>query len=335
MVTIKMIAQRCGLSTAAVSRALNHLPGVSVENADRVRQIAKEMGYFPNEAARTLKTNRTKNIGVLYRNLFGHEFFSLMLEGIHQEAIRQGYELIFLSNATEMPYVDYARQRQCAGVIIVQSLFDQDSVTALVESELPTVALEESYTGITNIVSDNVEAMQEIIHYLHDELGHSRIAFIHGEVGQVTNERIAGFYRGCRNCGITVPDEYLRAAKFRTPYISGDITRELLALPKPPTCILYPDDISCLGGMTEIDRQGLRIPEAIGVLGFDGIALSRVVRPQLTTYVQDAIQMGTRATQEVINAIEEPRFYVPRTINLKGKLQYGGTVRSLKGGNPK
>ena len=334
MVTIKMIAQRCGLSTAAVSRALNHLPGVSVENADRVRQIAKEMGYFPNEAARTLKTNRTKNIGVLYRNLFGHEFFSLMLEGIHQEAIRQGYELIFLSNATEMPYVDYARQRQCAGVIIVQSLFDQDSVTALVESELPTVALEESYTGITNIVSDNVEAMQEIIHYLHDELGHSRIAFIHGEVGQVTNERIAGFYRGCRNCGITVPDEYLRAAKFRTPYISGDITRELLALPKPPTCILYPDDISCLGGMTEIDRQGLRIPEDIGVFGFDGIALSRVVRPQQTTNEQEAIQMGTRATQEVINAIEEPRFYVPRTINLKGKLQYGGTVRSLKGGNP-
>ena len=334
MVTIKMIAQRCGLSTAAVSRALNRLPGVSAENAERVRQIAKEMGYFPNEAARTLKTNRTKNIGVLYRNLFGHEFFSLMLEGIHQEAIRQGYELIFLSNATEMPYVDYARQRQCAGVIIVQSLFDQDSVTALVESELPTVALEESYTGITNIVSDNVEAMQEIIHYLHDELGHSRIAFIHGEVGQVTNERIAGYYRGCRDCGITVPDEYLRAAKFRTPYISGDITRELLALPKPPTCILYPDDISCLGGMTEIDRQGLRIPEDIGVIGFDGIALSRVVRPQLTTYVQDAIQMGTRATQEVINAIEEPRFYVPRTINLKGKLQYGGTVRSLKGGNP-
>ena len=72
MVTIKMIAQRCGLSTAAVSRALNHLPGVSAENAERVRQIAKEMGYFPNVAARTLKTNRTKNIGVLYRNLFGH-----------------------------------------------------------------------------------------------------------------------------------------------------------------------------------------------------------------------------------------------------------------------
>ena len=335
MVTIKMIAQRCGLSTAAVSRALNHLPGISAENAEHVRQIAKEMGYFPNVAARTLKTNRTKSIGVLYRNLFGHEFFSLVLEGIHQEAIRQGYELVFLSNATDMPYIDYARQRQCAGVIIVQSLFDHDNVMMLMESELPTVALEETHSNVTNITSNNVEAMQEIIHYLHDELGHSRIAFIHGEVGQVTNERIAGFYRGCRDCGITVPDEYLRAAQFRTPYISGDITRELLALPKPPTCILYPDDISCLGGMTEIDRQGLRIPEDIGVFGFDGIALSRAIRPQLTTYVQDAVLMGTLAAQEVINAIEEPRFYVPRTINIKGQLQYGGTVRSLKGGDRK
>ena len=83
--------------------------------------------------------------------------------------------------------------------------------------------------------------------------------------------------------------------------------------------------------MTEIDRQGLRIPEDIGVFGFDGVALSRVVRPQLTTYVQDAVQMGARATQEVINAIEEPRFYVPRTISIKGELQRGGTVRSLKG----
>ena len=331
MVTIKMIAQRCGLSTAAVSRALNRLPGVSEANAERIRQIAKEMGYYPNVAARTLKTNRTRSIGVLYRNLFGHEFFSLVLEGLHVEALRQGYELVFLSNATDMTYIDYARQRQCAGVIIVQSLFDQENVMTLVESDLPTVSIEDAYPGITTITSDNVEAVEEIIHYLHNELGHSRIAFIHGENGQSTTERIAGFYRGCRDCGIAVPEEYLRVAKFRTPYISGDVTRELLALPNPPTCILYPDDISCLGGITEIERLGMRVPDDIGVFGFDGVTLSRAVRPQLTTYVQDAQQLGARAMQEIIDAIETPRFYVPRTISIKGKLQHGGTVRSLKG----
>lgn len=331
MVTIKMIAQRCGLSTAAVSRALNHLPGVSAENAERVRQVAKEMGYYPNVAARTLKTNRTRSIGVLYHNLFGHEFFSLVLEGIQQEAIRQGYELVFLSNTTDMPFVEYARQRQYAGVIVVQSLFDHDHAIALAKSDLPAVSIEDALPGLSTICSDNVEAMEAIIRYLHDDMGHSRIAFIHGEDCQVTSERIAGFYRGCRSCGITVPDEYLRFAHFRTPYMSGDVTRELLALPVPPTCILYPDDVSCLGGITEIERQGLRVPDDISVFGFDGVALSRAVRPQLTTYVQDAVQMGACAVQELIDAIEAPRYHIPRTVSIKGKLQLGGTVRSLKG----
>ena len=333
MVTIKMIAQRCALSTAAVSRALNHLPGVSAENAELVRQVAKELGYFPNVAARTLKTNRSRSIGVLYQNLFGHEFFSHVLEGIHRGATSNGYELVFLNTATDIPYIDYARQRQCDGVIIVQSLFDQENVMTLVGSDLPTVSIEEGYPGISNVTSDNVGAMEEIIRYLHDEMGHSRIAFIHGEIGQVTNERIAGFFRGCRACGITVPDEYLRPAEYRTPYLSGDITRELLSLPTPPTCILYPDDIACLGGITEIERLGLHVPEDVGVFGFDGVALSRAVRPQLTTYIQDAVQMGFCAIQEVIDAIEDPRCHIPRTISIKGSLQQGGTVRSLKGGN--
>ena len=331
MVTIKMIAQRCGLSTAAVSRALNHLPGVSPDNAERVRQIAKEMGYYPNVAARTLKTNRSKIIGILYRNLLGHEFFSVVLEGIHVEAERRGYELTFLNHSPEGSYLDHARQRQCAGVILVQGFFDVENVMTLVNSSIPTISIENEYPCGTAVVNDNVGSLEEIVHYLHDEKGHSRIAFIHGETCQVTNERLAGFFRGCRDCGITVPEEYIRASHFRTPYLAGDVTRELLALPKPPTCILYPDDVSYLGGMAEIERQGLRIPEDISCFGFDGVSLSRAVRPKLTTYYQDAEQMGARAAREVIDAIEDPRCYVPRTISISGRLQEGGTVRNLKG----
>ncbi len=333
MVTIKMIAQRCGLSTAAVSRALNNLPGVSPENAEHVRQLAKEMGYYPNVAARTLKTNRSKIIGILYRNLLGHEFFSVVLEGIHTEAERRGYELTFLNHSPEGNYYEHARQRQCAGVILVQGFFDVNNVMTLVNSPIPTVSIENEYPCGTTVVNDNVGSLEEIVHYLHDEMGHSRIAFIHGEICQVTNERLAGFFRGCRDCGISVPEEYIRASHFRTPYLSGDLTRELLALPKPPTCILYPDDVSYLGGMAEIERQGLRIPEDISCFGFDGVSLSRAVRPQLSTYYQDAEQMGIRAAREVIDAIEDPRCYVPRTISISGKLQAGGTVHNLKGAN--
>ncbi|MBQ8201606.1 MAG: LacI family DNA-binding transcriptional regulator [Clostridia bacterium] len=329
MVTIKMIAQRCGLSTAAVSRALNHLPGVSPENAERVRQTAKEMGYYPNAAARTLKTNRTNLIGVLYRNRLAHEFFSVVLEGIHEEAERSGYELTFLNSEPGMSYHDHARQRQCAGVIVVQGLFDYDSVMTLVQSSIPTVSIEYEYPEGTTIINDNVGAMEDIVHYVH-RMGHERIAFIHGEICQVTNERLAGFFRGCRDCGITVPDEYIRPARFRTPYTSADATRELLALPHPPSCILYPDDVSYLGGMAEIEKQGLSIPEDISCFGFDGVSMSRALRPRLTTYYQNAEEMGARAAREVIGAIEDPRCSVPRTVLVSGRIQQGDTVRDLR-----
>ncbi|MGN1370243.1 MAG: LacI family DNA-binding transcriptional regulator [Aristaeellaceae bacterium] len=330
MVTIKMIAQRCGLSTAAVSRALNHLPGISPENAQRVRQVANEMGYYPNAAARTLKTNRSKIIGILYRNMLGHEFFSGVLEGIHIEAERCGYELTFLNSSPEGNYYEHALQRHCAAVILVQGTFDMNNIMTLANSPIPTISIENEYPCGTAIVNDNVSALETIVHYLHDEMGHSRIAFIHGEICQVTNERLTGFFRGCRDCGITVPEEYIRASRFRMPYLSGDETRALLALPKPPSCILYPDDVSYLGGMAEIERQGLRIPQDISCFGFDGVSMSQVIRPQLTTYYQAANQMGMRAVQEAMEAIESPRCYLPRTIVISGKLLEGGTVRNLK-----
>lgn len=330
LVTIKMIAQRCGLSTAAVSRALNHLPGVSEKRAEHVRQVAAEMGYFPNEAARTLKTSRSRMIGVLYRNEMAHEFFASVLEGIHSEAERNGYELLFFRQFPGMSYLDRARQMQCAGVVVVQGqLYDHDDVMTLVSSSIPTVSLEYEYRNGTMIVSDNVSAMENVVHYLHDEMGHSRIAFIHGESCQVTGERLAGFIRGCRECGIHAPEEYIRQGCFRTPDLAAQRTRELLELPDPPTCILYPDDVSYLGGVAEIRRHGLSVPDDVSCFGFDGISISRAVSPQLTTYFQDGVQMGRRAIQEVISAIEDPRCAIPRTVVVAGHIQEGETVKNL------
>lgn len=332
MVTIKMVAARCGLSVAAVSRALNYQPGVGAERAEWVRQVAREMGYVPNAAARELKTNRSSIIGVLYNNRLAHEFFSVVLEGIHEEAERCGYEITFLNRNPEGSYYDHARQRRCAGVVVAQGLFEYENVMTLINSPIPTVSIEYQYPGGTTIFTDNVGAMQEIVRHLYEK-GHTRLAFIHGEDCQVTQERLAGFFRGCRDCGVNVPDEYIRPSHFRTPDMAADATRELLALPKPPTCILYPDDVSYLGGMAEIERQGLSIPGDISCVGFDGVSMSRALRPQLTTYYQDAEMMGRVAAREVISAIEDPRCYVPRTVNVTGRLQLGGTVKDLKGDN--
>lgn len=331
MVTIKMIARECGLSAATVSRALNYQPGVSVRQAEHIRQVAEQMGYVPNAAARTLKTNRSNIIGVLYRNLMAHEFFSSVLEGIHAEAERCGYELAFLNRNPAGNYLEHARQRQCAGVIVVQGqLYDFEKIMSLMRSDIPTVSIEYEFPDGTMIVNDNVESMEKIIHYLHEEMGHSRIAFIHGESCQVTSERLAGFVRGCRACGINVPEEYIRPGRFRTPQVAAQQAAQLMELPKPPTCILFPDDVSFLGGAAALREKGLNVPEDISCFGYDGVSLSMAVTPQLTTYYQDAELMGKRAVQEVVSAIEDPRCAVPRTVMVPGHIQPGGTVKCLK-----
>lgn len=96
MVTIKTIAEKSGLSIAAVSKALNGRPGISLEKAEQVRQLAQELGYSPNAAAQMLKTNRSHNIGILFQNRLAHEFFSQVLEAIRDTAEARGYDITLL-----------------------------------------------------------------------------------------------------------------------------------------------------------------------------------------------------------------------------------------------
>ncbi len=329
MVTIRTIAEHCGVSIAAVSRALNHQPGISEKKAEQIRQAAKALGYYPNAAARALKMNRTNTIGIIYRNRLAHEFFSVVLEGVHDEAARCGYELTFLNSTPHAQVFDHAIQRQCAGVLLVQGEHGVNNDTILRHKTLPTVTLEHRFSDCTTVMTNNITAMEEIVRYLHQK-GHRRIAFVHGESdGEVTRDRLAGFYRGCRDCGITVPDDYVYEGCYRVPDLSAEATRKLLSLPEPPTCIIYPDDMSYLGGQAEIERQGLRIPEDISCFGFDGTLLSRMLRPRLTTYYQDAEAIGRLAMKELVSAIEDPHCFVAQTLFVPGHIQEGQTVMDL------
>ena len=118
---------------------------------------------------------------------------------------------------------------------------------------------------------------------------------------------------------------------YHDPRSSGLQTRALLALPQRPTCILYPDDLSYLGGMSELERQGLSIPGDMSVAGYDGIPLSQVLRPRLSTYRQGGEQMGRQAAQLLIEQIEQPETWIPQQLTVEGELLEGDTVRDIRG----
>ena len=99
MVSLKTIAKQCGVSTATVSKALNDQKDISEETKIRVRETAEQLGYFPNAAARALKTNRSYNIGVLFEEEAGsgltHEYFSGVLNGFKTQAEKMGYDITY------------------------------------------------------------------------------------------------------------------------------------------------------------------------------------------------------------------------------------------------
>lgn len=335
MVKIKDVAERCGLSIASVSKALHGNSDLNPKTAEYIRSVAKEMGYVPNASARLLKTNKSHNIGVLFvdetSSGLEHEYFASMLNAIKDQAEELGYDITFIShrfNESFLTFYEHAKYRNVDGVIIASVDFKDPEVVKLVESEIPTVTIDYDFNGKSSVVSDNIQGEKDIVDYLA-KMGHKKIAFIKGDDTSVTQKRVASFYRACKDNNIDVKEEYVKQGRYHIPKVSGAITRELLELKERPTVIMYPDDYSLLGGITEIERQGLKIPNDISVVGYDGIKLSRLLRPIVTTYVQNSIEIGKQSIRKLVEMIENPKTAIAEVITVKGTLQEGQTVKKI------
>ncbi len=337
MVKIKDIAKRCDVSIATVSKALHGSHEVSKERSAYIITVAKEMGYIPNANARALKTNKSYDIGVIFEDKsnsgLGHEYFSTMLNAIQKEAGRLGYDITFSANRignVKSSYLEHARYRNCDGVIVASVDFQDQQVIDLINSDMPTITIDHVFNNRTAILSDNADGLRSIVKYLYSK-NHRKIAFIHGEDTAVTRKRLASFYAACEELGLDIPETYIRSAMYHIPKYSGQATRELLALEDRPTCIIYPDDYSYLGGYSEIEKHDLKVPEDISVVGYDGIYMSRILRPVLTTYVQNSVEIGKLATRNLISMIEKPKTFIAKQITVLGSLQEGDTVSSIAG----
>lgn len=336
MVSMKDISAVCGVSIATVSKALNDHKDIGEETKEHIRQVAKEMGYSPNSAAKTLKTNKTYSLGVLFvddeQSGLKHDYFSHVLDSFKSTAEERGYDITFINSCKNrkqrMSYLEHSRYRRFDGVVIACVDFDDPEVEELVRSEIPVVTIDHLFNNRSAIISDNIKGIRDLVHYIY-KLGHRRIAYIHGADSAVTDSRLSSFYRTCEELGIQTPAEYVREAPYRNTKGTYQETEKLLDLKKPPTCILYPDDFSCFGGINAINARGLKIPDDISVAGYDGIRIGRHFQPQLTTIVQDTERLGREAAIKLINLIENPKTTLTEQIIVEGTVFEGNSVKRL------
>ncbi len=333
--TIRDVSEKCGLSISTVSKALNNYTDVSESTRRLVMDTAREIGYFPNALARALKTNRSYNIGVLFADDFGsgltHAFFSAVLDSFKRTAEENGFDVTFINHKigrSGMTFLEHCKYRNVDGVCLACVDFFNTEVIELIASGFPAVTIDHVFNNRTCVMSDNLKGMRDLVEYVH-RMGHTEIAYIHGQRNPVTESRITGFYRAMQEFGLTVNPQWMIPGEYQNSVLCHDAVKRLLSGGDRPTCILMPDDYAAPGGLNAIHEAGLRVPEDVSVVGYDGYPIMQMMNPRITTLKQDTKRIGAEAANALIDWIDHPHTAGAQTIVVQGSLIEGETVRNL------
>ena len=336
MVSMKDIAAKCEVSVATVSKALNDQTDIGVSTREFIKKTAKEMGYFPNSQARALRTNRSYNIGVLFvdegRSGLTHDYFSKVLDSFKAVVEEHGYDLTFINCSKKRParmsYLEHSRYRGFDGVVIACIDFQDPEVLELSNSDIPLVTIDFMFNNRSSVISNNYAGMTSLVDYVVKQ-GHKKIAYVCGEDTAVTRNRLAAFYKVLEDNGIDVPDEYVLQGSYRNLEKTEELTDTLLEMRDRPTCILYSDDYSAMGGLNAIYKHGLNVPTDVSIAGYDGVNIASQIEPRLTTIRQDTDAIGESAALKLISLIERPKTTVEEQIMVEGTLVEGKSVIKL------
>jgi LacI family transcriptional regulator len=312
--TIRDVAERAGVSIATVSRVLNDRADVSAETRERVREVARSVGYTADAAARGLVTQRTQLVAVVVGDNAGHRdlsllFFGKVMAAISRRLAHAGYDSLLLQP------LELGMHHRFDAAILIGIDASDPLVTDLWMRSLPYVGVDVRVGGRRNafVGSDHAAGVRLALAHLH-ELGHRRIAHIAGARNTVAGaDRIAAFQRETRLLGLELPGEYLREADFSS---AGGYraTSELLALDVRPTAIVAASDLMALAALQAIRDAGLEPGRDVAVVGFDDLEAAALSHPPLTTIRQDREKLGTLAAERALELIEHPDTRPPDTI---------------------
>lgn len=301
-VTIRDVAARAGVSVATVSRVFNQKGPIREETVRKVMDVAGAMQYVPHAGARSLSTRSTRTIGVVLPDLHG-EFFSEVIRGIDLAARESGYHLLLSgshADRDEMRAVIQAVRGLVDGLIIMSPDLDPGALCGELPLGVPAVLLNAKADGRPSITIDNAGGARDMVRHLA-ALGHKHIAFITGPArNNDAEQRRRGFRAGARSQGVDATE------------VAGDFTEEsgyeaakaILALKPRPTAVFAANDSMAIGALSGFRDAGVRVPEAMALVGFDDIPIARFLDPPLTTVKVPIAELGRRGLQLLIS--EQP-----------------------------
>ena len=309
-VTIHDVAAAADISYGTVSRVINDAPHVKAETRQRVREAMDRLGFVVDRRARSLAGGRSQVLAVLVPDL-GTGYIGEIIRGIDAEVELAQYDLLLYTThrqtAKESSYVASIARGMADGLVLILPSDLQAMVDHLRQIKFPFVLVD--YQGVEEqvpaVCATNWQGAYNATEYLI-EIGHRRIGFITGDMEMAAaRNRLAGHQAALRTQHLPSEPELVRDGQFHYPdgYAA---TLALLALPNPPTAIFASNDDMALGAMDALRGQGLRVPDDISVVGFDGIPQAALVHPPLTTVSQPLAKMGRVATQMLLDLLNDP-----------------------------
>ncbi len=322
-VTRKDVAQLAGVSVAVVSYVLNNGPRpVSPATQSRVEAAIAELGYYPNELARSLRRKQTAIIGLIIPNL-SNPVFAEIANSLEKVCTAEGYMVMLCGTGRdpdiEKKLAETLRAKQVDGVVVIPSLSPQEILTPLQQAHIPTVVLEHDLPGIHCIAVDDRQggwlATQHLL-----SLGHRRIGIIKREPYTALSVlRFVGYREALKNTGI--PFDPALVIESKAGHAAGyDAMQRLLTLPDPPTGVFTHNDVLAMGAMRAIYDAGLRVPEDVSVVGYDDTVSTSYLNPRLTTVKSPTAEMGCLAGKIILELAQKEGDLSPQTITLPVKL---------------
>ncbi len=333
MVKLKDISKRTGYSTTTVSRALNGYSDIGVDTANKIKRIAEEMGYVVNASARNLKMKKSWTIGIVFEELSGvglrHPLFAEILDGFKKSAEDKGYDIMFLSSK-KASYTKHAIEKQLDGVFVLCTIFEGESYQELAESSIPVVVVDHLSNNVYNITSDNRQSIMEVVGMLKSN-GHSKIAHIYGVDTTFTGKkRRSHFENSMEELDLPIREEYMVDGNIYTRQDGYRAMNELLKLDDRPTAVFCAGDMLAIGAIQAIKDAGLKCPEDVSIVGFDGIEISSLVSPSLTTIRQNTFRMGEVASDLLIKIIDKKIENTAKTIYVETELIQGESTKNIR-----
>jgi len=319
--TLKDVARESGASVATVSRVLSNSGyPVSQEMRNRILKTAERLNYTPNLFARGLKTNESSEIAVLVPSI-SNPFYTSLVSGIEHVAAKEGYNILLYntnnSSRSEQKIIRSALGKRIGGMIISTG---NDSVAFIKELQnrkmhpVKTVLVDYAVPGsnLSSVCYDYRKGSMLGVEYLISK-GHRNIVYAGLKPDRRTRiERIEGFKDAIARAGISFRDDMLliydgsTEDKENIEFMAGiELAERILARSEKPTSVVAVNDMVAFGILNCFNREGIRIPEDISVLGFDDSLFCEVSCPPLTTVKVPARQMGEMAAKLLVDQIKD------------------------------